>query len=146
MAAEATHERYLHESAEPEHWPAITVNLCFSLELSLKAFIAFHGGNRKTLKKIGHDLVRGLTEARAAGYSPKHQAVPDLIALLSPLHVDHSLRYLEKGPAKLPETRNMIAIIRCHVLDVGLEIAAPNLGLMHKSQYAHQATGRRPPR
>jgi hypothetical protein len=123
VAAEATHERHVNESAEPEHWPAITVNLCFALELSLKAFIALHGGSRETLKKIGHDLVRGLAEARAAGYAPEHPAVPDLITILGPLHVNHSLRYLEKGSVELPEVRNMIAIVGFHVRDVGVKIA-----------------------
>jgi hypothetical protein len=122
VAAEATHERHLYQSAGPEHWPAITVNLCFALELSLKALIALHGGNRQTLKKIGHDLNRGLEKASALGYSPEHPAVPDLIATLSPFHVNHSLRYLEKGAVELPETHNMIAIVRLHVRGVGLKI------------------------
>ncbi len=124
IAAEATHERYLRKPGEPEHWPAISVNLCFALELSLKAFIALRGGNRGTLKKIGHNLASGLAAARKVGYSPQHPAVPELIATLSPLHVSHSLRYLENKSARLPDTRNMISIVRYHVLEVGTQIAA----------------------
>jgi hypothetical protein len=123
-AAEATHERHLCEPSEPEHWPAISVNLCFALELSLKAFIALHGGNRKTLKKVGHNLAYGLVAARNVGYSPDHPAVSELIATLSPLHISHSLRYLENKSACLPETRNMISIVRSHVREVGTHIAA----------------------
>jgi hypothetical protein len=127
-AAEATHERHLREPAEPEHWPAISVNLCFALELSLKAFIALHGAKEKELRAIGHNLIAGLDAAVAAGYSPKHPAVPGLIAMLSPLHVGHSLRYLKDKSADLPDTRNMIAIVRCHVREVGSQIQIADLG------------------
>jgi hypothetical protein len=122
VAAEATHERHLRDPVEPEHWPAIGVNLCFALELSLKAFISLHGGSSAALKKIGHNLVGGLADARAAGYLPKHPALADLIAILSPLHHNHSLRYLENKSANLPDTRVMISIVRCHVREVGMQI------------------------
>lgn len=127
VAAEATHERHLREPVEPEHWPAISVNLCFALELSLKAFIALRGGDRRALKEIGHDLVGGLDAARVAGYSPKHPAVSELIAILSPLHVNHSLRYLEDKSTNLPDTRNMISIVRRHVLEIGKQMPIADL-------------------
>jgi hypothetical protein len=129
IAAKATHERHLHQPGEPEHWPAISVNLCFALELSLKAFIALHGGNRSTLKKIGHNLASGLTAACEAGYSPKHPSVPELIAILSPLHVSHNMRYLENKSASLPDTRNMISIVNCHVREVGRQIVTQTSNL-----------------
>jgi hypothetical protein len=122
VAAEATHEWHLREPTEPEHWPAISVNLCFALELSLKAFIASRGGTKKKLKAIGHDLVRGLHAAQAAGYSPNHPAVPCLIAKLGPLHVRPLLSYLEGKSADLPDTRNMIAIVGHHVREVGAQM------------------------
>ena len=43
VAAKSVHERYLREPSEPEHWPALSVNLCFATELSLKAFLASRG-------------------------------------------------------------------------------------------------------
>lgn len=122
VSAEATHERSLREPQEPEHWPAICVNACFAMELSLKAFVASRGAGQRELKKLGHDLEQARQTAETAGYRPAHPAVPGLIAILSPLHVSHSLRYLEDKAVDLPETRNMIAIVRRHVLDIGAQI------------------------
>jgi hypothetical protein len=127
VAAEATHERHLREPVEPEHWPAISVNLCFALELSLKAFIALRGGDRRALKEIGHNLVGGLDAAHAAGYSAKHPAVSELITILSPLHVSHSLRYLQDKSVNLLDTRKMISIVRLHVLEVGKQMPITDL-------------------
>jgi hypothetical protein len=126
-AAEATHERHLREPAEPEHWPAISVNLCFAFELSLKSFIALRGGDRRALKKIGHNLIGGLDAARAAGYVPNHPAVSEIVTILSPLHVSHSLRYLEDKSVNLPDTRNMISIVRHHVQEVGKQMPITDL-------------------
>jgi len=127
VSAEATHERSLADPTEPEHWPAICVNLCFALELSLKAFVASRGTDRKALKALGHDLARALKVAEAAGYQPRHPAIAELVGIFSPLHVNHGLRYLEDRAVEVPETRNAVAIVRRHVLDVGAQIPITTL-------------------
>jgi hypothetical protein len=115
VAAEAVHERHLQNTKELEHWPALTVNLCYTLELSLKSFITLHGADQRKLKNVGHNLIKCLAEAQSVGYTPTHPAISELIKILSPYHTSHSLRYLEGGAAELPEPRNMIAITREHV-------------------------------
>jgi hypothetical protein len=122
IAAEATHERSLTRPKEPEHWPAISVNVCYAFELSLKAFLASRGTTAAQLKEIGHDLKKGLSAAREAGYVPDHPAVEAVIDLLSPLHKSNRLRYLEDKSVELPDTRNLIAIAHRHMKAVGAQI------------------------
>jgi hypothetical protein len=121
-AAEATHERHLARPHEPKFWPAISVNVCYVFELSLKAFLASRGATGAQLKAIGHDLKKGLAEARAAGYRPAHPAIEEIIDLLSPLHKSSALRYLEDKSVDLPETRNLIAIAHAHLRGIGEQI------------------------
>ena len=129
FAAEATHERHLREPSEPEHYPAICVNACYAAELSLKAFLASRGEGRKALKAIGHDLAEGYEAALAKGYQSNHPAVSGLIDIMSPLHITHSLRYLEDISIDIPETRNMIAITRHLVLTIGKQIPITDINI-----------------
>lgn len=119
VAADATHERHLREPHEPEHWPAISVNLCYAIELSLKSFIAMRGGDEKLLKDVSHNLERGLKTAQDMGFVPTHPATKELVAILSPFHVRSSLRYLDGKAVDIPEARIMIAVIRKHLQDIG---------------------------
>lgn len=122
-AAKATHEHHLANPREPEHWPAISVLVCYAFELSLKAFLTSRGATAAKLKKdLGHDLVKGLTEARALGYRPPHPAIEKLIGLLSPLHESSELRYLEAKSAELPEMQQLIAIALTHLEGIGEQI------------------------
>ena len=124
VAAEATYERHAIQRDGPEHWPAIIVNLCFAIELSLKAFLASCGCDREHLIRLRHNLTRALREAVENGYRPGSDAVPALIEELSPYHKDHSIRYLEGRDLDLPDTSNMIAIVRLLVAEVGGKLQA----------------------
>jgi hypothetical protein len=90
-AAEATHERHLANPREPEHWPAISVLVCYTFELSLKAFLASRGMSAVKVRAAGHDLTRALAEARTLGYLPPHPAIAEIVDLLSPLHKSASI-------------------------------------------------------
>lgn len=127
VAAEATHERHLREPHEPEYWPAISVNLCYAIELSLKSFIAMRGGEEELLKKISHNLLRGLETAQDMGFVPTHPATKELVTILSPFHVSSSLRYLEGKAVDIPDTRNMIAIARQHLQDIGSQLPVSDI-------------------
>ena len=112
----------------PERWHPIYVNLCYSLELSLKGFLSAQGVQAKILKfEIGHDLEKALTEAIKFGYVPHDKdALPWLISLLSPVHKDHSLRYLIGPEVVLPDRHDQsIMIVSNHMRAIAEQMVAP---------------------
>lgn len=126
IAAEATHERSAR-TGEPEHWPAISVNVCFALELAQKALLTIHGASEQELRAIGHDLALGLTKAEALGYKVPDPAVSEVVATLSPLHRRSLLRYLEDRWVELPEPRQLITVAKAHIWALGAQIGVPEL-------------------
>ena len=90
------------------HWPAVYVNLCYALELSLKAYIFHRGETEKTLRIIGHDLVVALDTAKRLGYIPPTDKLAELVLLLKDSHKDHSLRYLKDETIDLPEDHDFV--------------------------------------
>ena len=113
----------IHE-AHPDAWPACFVNVDFSIELALKAFLSAKGDTREGLKGIGHKLSQLYERAAERGYEVGHPGIPDYINALHQTHVDMSLRYLEGGPViDLPPIPSVIGVALQLIQDVRSQAA-----------------------
>lgn len=124
FAAKATHAQCAVDESEPMHWPAITVNVCFAIEIAQKAFLSARGATEGELIALRHNLSRGFEKVIGSGYLPPHPAISDVISILSPLHNTSGFRYLDIDYADLPDERNMIAIANAHVFGLGDQMGA----------------------
>jgi hypothetical protein len=106
----------------PLPWPAFFVLVAFSFEMSLKAVVKQAGGSEADLRRIGHDLLRGLAAARAAGYEdPQGVPLAEVLTAMSPLHIDHSLRYFmgpEDRVVDLYEPADVMGVLSAHTAAV----------------------------
>ena len=106
----------------PLLWPPFFVLVAYSFEMSLKAVVRHAGGSEADLKSIGHDLVRGLSAARAAGYREPHGLpIDEAVAAIGSLHMDHSLRYFIGPPDRvvdLFEPEDVMGVLRAHLAAV----------------------------
>lgn len=96
--------------------PVTCVNVGFAYELSCKAVLAARQSEERMLCQIGHDLVRGLRDAEAAGLSVTSETRKH-VELLSPIFQDHTLRYLSFDVVELPA--DPITILQEHINAVG---------------------------
>jgi hypothetical protein len=106
------------------HWPAFYVNICYAIELSLKAFVAQRGATEKALRhEIGHRLDIALDKAESAGYRPPNGHLRILIGMIGTAHKDHSLRYLEGDvPLVTPEPDETLKAVADHLDAIGEQL------------------------
>ena len=93
-----------------EAWPLFFANLGYAFELSLKAYIVYHGGTKCEVKhEIGHDLKRALKKAHSLGLTPSN-AVAAAIGKIAAGHKDRSFFYLENADIQnLPDFAEAMA-------------------------------------
>jgi hypothetical protein len=96
---------------DPEHFAfngpySLSINylLGLGLELMLKAAIVAWGGpsDDKSLKEIGHDLIKALNSAEAAGFHSTAPHLRDIVNVLQAPFREHWLRYGRPDEFLLP--------------------------------------------
>jgi len=90
------------DNAPPPNWPRYFL-FCQSIELVLKAYLAWQGVNANTLKRFpfGHSLKALMAEAVSRGLAIGSLARGE-IELLDDAHAKHWPRYPEPGPGGNP--------------------------------------------
>ena len=112
------------------HAPAFYVNLGFAIELSLKGYILARGGTDRELHDLGHDLLAAFKKAVTDGYQPPFDHVRVAVEKLSPIHKNHSIRYLLGGDVTVPDAHGTLNIVRVHLASIisqALALTPPRL-------------------
>jgi hypothetical protein len=121
--------RAAHRSDGMFHWPAFYVNICYSIELSLKAFLVQRGASKSSIRhQVGHRLGVALNMAVSAGYRPPDDHLRVLIGMIGSHHQDHSLRYLE-GDVQVhaPAPEETLRAVADHLDAIGAQLPVSNL-------------------
>jgi hypothetical protein len=111
------------ESADyiENYFPVVLVNLNYSLELSLKAFILLKGRNLDEPKTFGHHLDKLYNRAIELGYDPP-VALGQLVSIVGPGHADHTTRYPTGEPMNRPDLTAAILIARDNIDRIGKQL------------------------
>ena len=89
------------------HSPSIHLLTGYAFELLLKVAYLAHGGDvqmltRRNGKGIGHDLVRALDYAEAAGFVSSVEKLRWTVEHLNPMHEQHRFRYGGSDYVEMP--------------------------------------------
>lgn len=107
------------------HYPALYVNLYYSLELALKAYLASRGHDRRKLKQISHNLGDLLSLAASLGLTFRDPRATRLIGQMDRNLMD--LRYLDGPGFQVEEPEIAIQILSLIIEDVAHAIPASDL-------------------
>ncbi len=109
------------------HWPAFYMLLCFSIELSLKAFLASRGLTEQELKRIGHELSTAFQKAVKLGLSEHNPKFRTLLTQVSEAHRLHEFRYLKSKSIEIVEPQEALDILEDHIRNMGAQIPVSRL-------------------
>lgn len=99
-----------------------------AIELSLKAFLAYHGFNEQKLRAIGHDLVRAWEKAREKGLDGNSHEVmeaDETIVQINPYYKAKGLEYIVTGTVRYPKIVHMHNVAKNLISAIGKAMEIP---------------------
>ena len=106
---------------------------CHSIELALKALLAYHGYSREDLKtRIRHDLKRAWKAALETGladYLTEVEQIRTVISVLSPYYMAKEFEYITGGYRSLPTIGDLYQATTQVIFGVGHAIKIPAIHL-----------------
>ena len=113
-----------------------------AIELVLKAVLVFRNFQEKSLKKIGHDLIKVWNEAiknepSLANMINDREKLETVLAFLNPYYRDKEFEYIKVGFKRFPSLNDVREIIEELLVDVGKIISIPYPQL-NKLKIKHQ--------
>lgn len=101
-------------------WPPFYCSLLYSIEMSLKAYLASRGFDRNQLKGFGHNLKNLVNLAAEHGFVVSDQRLPLFIVQANEKLLE--LRYLEGDEIELIRPDEILEVVDAHFLDVAKAI------------------------
>lgn len=101
-------------------WPPFYCSLLYSIEMSLKAYLASRGSDRTELKRVGHNLKDLVNLAAERGLPVADQRLTIFIVQASEKLLE--LRYLEGDEIELVEPEEILSVVDAHFVQLARAI------------------------